>query len=100
MQRARRVDSNQKLIVETLRAGGARVIITSGVGSIGGHLSGFPDIVIGYSGRTILGEIKTPAGKLTEAEHDFMTEWTRRGDDYVILRSVEDVLSLLTALRE
>ena len=99
MQRGRRVDANQGIIVNALRASGARVVITSAVGSMGGNLAGFPDIVIGYAGRTILGEIKTSKGKLTSAEQTFVDTWSLSGDDYVVLRSVDDALALINRLQ-
>ena len=55
MSRARRVDANQKGIVESLRISvpGIAVCVTSSLGN------GFPDLTVGYHGRIVLFEIKS-----------------------------------------
>jgi hypothetical protein len=50
--RAAKIDANQRLIVEYLRARGVSVAITSSTGD------GFPDLVCGFRGKNILLEIK------------------------------------------
>jgi hypothetical protein len=75
MRRAARTDANQARIVERLRAMGASVTITSHVGN------GFPDLLVGYMGRTYLFEIKDgdkppSERKLTAAEAHFLEAWT------------------------
>ena len=52
MRRAARIDANQPEIVDALRAIGATVAITSGLGD------GFPDLVVGYGLTTLLMEVK------------------------------------------
>src|SRR5688572_22293101 len=49
MARAKRVDGNQNIIVKALRNQGASVAITSALGQ------GFPDIVVGAKGLTLVG---------------------------------------------
>jgi len=82
----KRVDSNQAEIVEALRKIGCVVTPTHMVGS------GYPDITVGFRGRTILLEIKSEKGKLTEAEEDWFLAWT--GEAYVV-RSVEEALEVV-----
>lgn len=68
-------DRNQPTIVAGLRQiPGVSVAITSGVAD------GFPDIAVGYRGRTYLFEIKDPAKvpsarRLTEKEEAFHSVW-------------------------
>jgi hypothetical protein len=84
--RAKKVDSNHKQIIKTLREIGASVFDTSAVGR------GFPDIVVGWQGVNYLVEIKTPKGKPTEQQISFFTLW--RGQA-VLVRSATDILQLL-----
>lgn len=66
---AARVDSNQKEIVEALRAYGCSVLHLH-------QLKNCFDILVGYKGLTFLFEIKKSAkDKLTEGELKFKTEW-------------------------
>jgi hypothetical protein len=51
-RRAAKVDANQRVIVDVLRANGASVTHTHQIGK------GFPDIVVGYRGNNYLMEIK------------------------------------------
>ena len=53
MAYAKKVDLNHKEVVEKFRELGASVFDASGVGR------GFPDIVVGYNGQTVLVEIKS-----------------------------------------
>lgn len=76
MRRAARIDGNHRLIVRQLRSiPGCTVADTSALGN------GFPDLVVGFQGRTILievkdGRLKPSARRLTEAEHRFHEAWT------------------------
>jgi len=87
--RAKRVDLNQAEIIAALRAAGATVADTHTVGA------GFPDLVVGIAGKTVLVEVKAEAGplRLTEPERRFMCEW--RGDPVRILRTMADVEELI-----
>jgi len=70
MTYAKKVDLNHTEIVKTFRELGATVFDASGIGR------GFPDIVVGYNGHTVLVEIKSGANKkFTEAQLKFMSEW-------------------------
>jgi hypothetical protein len=88
--KARRTDNNQAEIVDALRKVGASVAITSRLGD------GFPDIVVGYMGQNAMAEIKDGNAGLTEDEMKFFQDW--RGN-LRILRSVEDAMQLLYAMR-
>ena len=84
-----RSDSNMAQIIKTLRNAGASVFCTSALGH------GFPDLVIGWSGSTILAEVKNLDGrglKLTSDEENFFRTW--KGNVHVIT-SIEDALALL-----
>jgi len=90
-------DKNQGPIVEDLRSLPASVTITTGVGR------GFPDLVIGWQGITVLGEVKrrpkriTPAVlELRESQEKFRREW-RGGPVIEItdgLQAVQDLISM------
>jgi Holliday junction resolvase len=67
---AKRVDKNQKDIVETFRKLGATVIDLSKVGK------GLPDLLIGFNNKTALVEIKaSKKSKLTPHQEAFFREW-------------------------
>jgi hypothetical protein len=68
-------DRNQQPIVDLVRAMGGTVEITTGVGD------GFPDLVIGWRGLTILVEVKKPgkaaaSTRLRESQDLFRVRWT------------------------
>jgi hypothetical protein len=88
----KRVDDNQKIIVEAFRQAGASVLHLHMVGH------GCPDLAIGYNGVTVLVEVKHAEGivKLTDDEKQFSLSW--RGS-YRIIRTVEDVMDLLEVIR-
>lgn len=95
MRRAARVDANQGLIVQALRACGATVrVISQG--------DGIPDLLVGYRGHTILMEVKDgdktlSQRKLTEAEQNFFDTWT--GGKLLIVNSVDEALAVLKECR-
>lgn len=86
---AKRVDQNQREIVEALRRVGASVEHIHMVGH------GVPDLMVGYfsaaTGRhiTIAMEVKMPGGKLTKDELEWHYNW--RGLACVV-RSVDEAL--------
>lgn len=97
MRRARNVDRNQAGIVRVLRAAGATVEVTADVGR------GFPDLVVGWRGRTLLfevkplpkrGEVFPSQAALNEREKRWHQSW--RGHVRIIRSEVE----ALYALRE
>ena len=90
-RRAARVDANQNEIVTMLRKMGYSVAITSDCGK------GFPDIVVGRSGRNYLFEIKDgnkppSAQKLTDAEQQFADTWKGQ---YNVITCLDDAIKIL-----
>lgn len=90
----KKVDANHSEIVKGLRAIGATVRSTAMVGN------GFPDIAVGFRGRTVLMEIKDGSKtasrrKLTEFEEAFHAAW--KGDAAVV-GSLEDALKAIGAV--
>jgi len=77
--RKRKVDANQKVIVDELRACGYSVI------------TGHDDLIVGYAGITVWVEIKNPKGRnrLQPSQEKLRDEY--RGA-YLIARSAEDVI--------
>lgn len=83
--RNRRVDANQRAIVDAFRALGWSVAVTSSLGS------GFPDLAVGRGGVNLLVEVKDGKGELTPDEARWHETW--RGQ-VCIVRTVEDVARL------
>ena len=81
-----RTDGNQAEIVKALVKAGARVAITTGV------KRGFPDLAVGWNGRSILVEVKVGNEKLTDDELDFMQTWK---GEYHVVRSAEEALRII-----
>jgi len=65
----RKIDLNQREIVQGLRALGYTVRPTHTIGR------GFPDLAIGKAGLTLLVEVKRPGEKLTADEIEFFETW-------------------------
>lgn len=92
MRKKGRVDSNQKVIVKSLRQiPGVSVAVTSMIGS------GFPDLVIGYKGKNYLIELKDgdkpeSAQKLTLDEIEFDAKWKGQ---YAVCNSIDEILKLV-----
>jgi hypothetical protein len=81
-----KVDANQAAIVKQLRGAGVTVRSTAQVGS------GFPDIAVGWQGKTYLFEVKDSnkppsARKLTEMEQAFFDSW--KGHALVVTTAAE-----------
>jgi len=87
---ARKIDSNQTEIVNTFRQLGASVAITSAVGK------GFPDLVVGYAGRTMLVEVKSRV-KATHTPDQLAFQSTWKGN-YFTVRSREDAIALINQI--
>jgi len=96
-RRAAKVDANQPEIVAALRRLGASVAHTHAVGQ------GFPDLVAGYAGRTVLIEVKDgskppSARKLTPDEAEFHDAW--RGAPVVVVETVDHAVALIQAMKD
>ena len=92
---AARIDKIQPAVVKAMRAIGSSVAVTSDAGK------GFPDLVVGYQGRTILMELKDPdatkrstGSRLTPAQAAFHASW--RGDTLIVVSSVDQALGAVT----
>jgi len=88
---AKRVDANQKKIVEQLRKLGCSVAVTSMMGK------GFPDFVIGLRGKNYLIELKDGAKspsqrKLTPDEVKFHAQW--RGQ-IAVCKDINEIIKLI-----
>lgn len=110
MSRTKRVDKNQPEIVKVLRELGFAVVHTHEAGK------GYPDLNIGKSGYSVIGEypeleeflrerdipyienvtilveVKDEKGKLTPSQERFINEWT---GNYIIIRTREDAENLI-----
>jgi hypothetical protein len=86
----KRVDENQKTIVHTFIALGASVLNLSTVGR------GCPDLLIGYRGKSVLVEVKSPKGTFTEPQIKFMQDW--RGGAVSRIDSVDAAIRLIKML--
>lgn len=90
--RAKKVDRNQKEIVEMLRKiPGVSVAYTHTIGN------GFPDIVVGFKGVNYLceikdGTLKPSAQKLTPDEDKFHKEWTGQ---ITVANNIDKILELI-----
>lgn len=89
MTYARKVDANQKGIVDALRAVGVSVLDLSRCGH------GTPDLLCAKGQRAWLIECKGPKGTLTEDQAKFIEGW--RGDVHII-RTVGEALALVGVL--
>ena len=88
-------DANHGEVVDALNAAGASVIDTSSMGG------GFPDIIVGYAGKTMLMEIKNPKtgyGKrgLNKNQVIWKDRWT--GGPYAVVSSAEMAVAAIKAL--
>jgi hypothetical protein len=84
MRRARRVDANQKAIVQALRDCGCTVEVLSDVGR------GVPDLLVGNRCRNILLECKVAGAELTAAESEWHRAWRGR---VAVVRSVDEAIA-------
>ena len=96
MHRAAKVDANQTQITAVLRQMGATVTPTHTIGN------GFPDLVVGWKGVTLLVEVKDGSKppskrKLTPDEQEWHGAW--RGQ-VAIVETVEDAVQLLNRVTE
>ena len=92
MRRAAKVDANQAEIVAMLRSKGATVCDTSQLGG------GYPDLTVGYLGKTFHMEIKDgrqPPSKrrLTKDQAEWIKAWT--GGAVWLITSIPDALDAL-----
>lgn len=89
MRRAAKIDVNQPAIVEAFRDFGCDVLHTHQLGQ------GAPDLVVTYSGISLLVECKAPKGKLTEAQEALYGKLRTRPR---IVRTVEEAAEACATL--
>lgn len=84
-----KADANQPEIVEALRAAGYTVQHLHTVGQ------GVPDLLVSKHGSMWLLEVKTPKGRLTKCEKEWIETWDA---PVYIVRSPEDALEVVGAI--
>lgn len=87
-----RIDANQPDIVRDLRKAGCMVESLAAVGK------GMPDLLVGYSGRLYLLEVKTQHGKLTGDQVMFFNRWYGYANVIHVVRSAEEALRVVGAI--
>ena len=91
LRRAARIDANQPELVAAFRKLGCTVLPLHTIGK------GAPDVLIAIGGRTALAELKTPVGKLRQAQIDFIDGW--KGIVFVV-RDLAGVETAVKTLRQ
>lgn len=61
-----------------------------------GTKKGFPDILVLINGRTIGFEVKTATGKQSEDQKDIENKFKQHGQEYFVVRTVEEVICILS----
>lgn len=88
---AKKVDVNQKEIVQALKDLGCSVFDCSHIGQ------GFPDLLVGKNQKTVLVEIKSSEkAKFTDAQLKFMSEW--KGSTVCRINDVQGAITLTKLL--
>lgn len=87
MRRAAKTDLNQQEIVNALRQIGCSVAVTSSLGN------GFCDLCVGYRGRNLLVEVKSPGGRLTDDQVKFRDNWKGQ---YSVVESIAEAVDVVT----
>ena len=86
--RAKRVDINQKAIVEQLRSMGVSVFHLHEVGK------GCPDLLVGINGVTYLVEIKKDAkATFTPQQIEFQGNW--KGSPVIRINNIEEAIAFV-----
>jgi Holliday junction resolvase len=86
-----KLDSNHCEIVKAYQDLGCSVANTAKAGA------GVPDLFVGCMGLTDPVEIKTEDGRLLSTQQEFIEGW--RGSPVVVVRTQDDVIEHVTALR-
>lgn len=87
----------KKDVYKFLRASGWYVRIIA-VGVIPGRTNpskGLPDCVCIKNGRVIFLELKSPKGKISEEQEEFIADWTFKGGEVYVVRSLEDAKRII-----
>lgn len=93
-----RKDANHDVIAQTFRDLGCSVIDTHRLGH-----RGFPDLVLGVAGETLVVEVKNPTNTygrkgLSKSQLEFEQTW--RGPPIQIIRSRDEAIAFVTQVRK
>ena len=92
MKYKKRVDANQKEIINAFKKMGASVFDASHIGA------GFPDLLLGYGRKTVLIEIKSSEkAKFTDSQVRFMGEW--KGSAVSRINDIQGAITLIKFLQ-
>jgi hypothetical protein len=83
----------------TFPAGWFKGKVTGGILRGAGLKAGMPDILIWYNGFTIGMELKTPRGRLSEAQRSTRKRLEQAGVKYIVCRDLQDVVNNLEMLQ-
>ena len=81
-------DANQASIVTALESIGCTVYDASRVGG------GFPDLVVGYRGLTMLLEVKTERGRVRKEQQQWHSSW--RGCSFIVRSAMEAIEAVMS----
>lgn len=84
-----KVDANQSIIVEALKAAGATVQSLADVGN------GCPDLACGFRGQNYLLEVKAAKGNLNSLELSWHDNWNGA---VTVVRTVDEALEAIGAI--
>lgn len=82
-------DTAEAGIIAALEAGGCTVQQISA--------KDVPDLLIGRRGSTLVAEVKTGKARLSDGQSQWWDRW--RGNERIVLRTVDDALALLRRWR-
>ena len=95
-RRACRKDANHNQIADAFRAAGCLVIDTH---QFAQYVPGYPDLDVRWGEASILIEVKTADGELTDDERAFYQLCASYDVPYYIVRDVEQALTIAKVLR-
>lgn len=79
--------------------GGARSPVEAAILQGQGVLAGVSDLLIFWPGGRLAVEVKSDAGKLSEAQQTFRADWIVSGGEWAEARTLEDLQAALTVLQ-
>lgn len=95
-RRACKKDANHDLIAEAFRKAGCMVIETYQVAQV---IPGYPDLDVRWGEVSVLIEVKTADGELTDDERAFYEKCAGWDVPYYIVRDVEQVVPLASWMK-
>ena len=85
----------KKILVFAIANGGSRHPLEAVNLKKEGVRAGVSDLVVVMYGRIIFLEVKAPKGKQQPSQKEFEEEVKKRGFEYYVVRSIEDVQEIL-----